>query len=71
MLIERDRYLDDSAKWHISLALQSRTLSMHSLLTALTIEERTLVSDALARALDDVMAVLREKMLAVDSESQS
>jgi hypothetical protein len=62
MLIERERYLDDGAGWHISIALQSRSLPMHSLLTALTIEERAAVSDLLGRALDDITALLRHKL---------
>jgi hypothetical protein len=62
MLIERERYLDDGSDWHVSIALQSRTLRMHSLLTALTVEERGAVSDVLGRALDDVAALLRGKL---------
>ena len=62
MLIERERYLDDGADWHVSMALQSRSLRMHSLLTALTIEERAALSDVLGRALDDVTALLRQKL---------
>jgi hypothetical protein len=62
MLIERERYLDDGADWHVSIALQSRSLRMHSLLTALTLEERGAVSDVLGRALDDVTALLRNKI---------
>ena len=62
MLIERERYLDDGAGWHISIALQSRSLRMHSLLTALTIEVRAAVSDLLGRALDDITALLRQKL---------
>jgi hypothetical protein len=62
MLIERERYLDDGSDWYLSIALQSRSLRMHSLLTALTIEERRAVSDVLGRALDDVAALLRGKL---------
>jgi hypothetical protein len=62
MLIERERYLDDGAEWHVSIALQSRSPQMHSLLTALTLEERAAVSDVLGRALDDVIALLRQKL---------
>lgn len=59
MVIERERYLDDSGAWLLSLALRSRSVNVHSLLTALTDEERAAVSDALARALDDIVPVLR------------
>jgi hypothetical protein len=62
MLIERERYLDDGAEWHFSIALQSRSLRMHSLLTALTFEERAAVSDVLGRALDDLTVLLRKKL---------
>jgi hypothetical protein len=62
MLIERERYLDDGPEWHVSIALQSRSPQMHGLLTALTIEERADVSDVLGRALDDITALLRQKM---------
>jgi hypothetical protein len=69
MLIERERYLDDGSDWHVSIALQSRSLRMHSLLTALTLEERAAVSDLLGRALDDVAALLRQKMPATSETS--
>jgi hypothetical protein len=69
MLIERERYLDDGADWHVSIALQSRSQRMHSLLTALTIEERAAVSDLLGRALDDITALLRQKMIAQSEPS--
>ena len=35
MVIERDRYLDDSGDWLLSLALRSRSPGTHSLLSAL------------------------------------
>ena len=62
MIIERERYLDDSAARLVSIGLRSRSAEMHSLLTALTADERTRVSDALARALDDIAGVLRGKL---------
>jgi hypothetical protein len=62
MVIERERYLDDSAEWLVSLALRSRSGSMHSLLTALSADERTAVADALSRALDAIVPVLRAKL---------
>jgi len=42
MIIDRERYLDDGPEWHLSIAVQSRSLRMHSLLTALTTEGGTL-----------------------------
>ncbi len=62
MVIERERYLDDSSTLLMSVALRSRTTEMHSLLTALTAEERTAVADALARALDDIATLLRARL---------
>jgi hypothetical protein len=62
MVIERERYLDDTAGRLISLGLRSRSPEMHSLLTALTAEEKSGVADALARALDEISVLLRAKL---------
>lgn len=59
MVIERERYLDDSGAWLLSLGLRSRSVNVHSLLTALSDEERAAVSDALVHALDAIVPVLR------------
>jgi hypothetical protein len=59
MVIERERYLDESRGSLLSLALSSRTVQMHSVLSSLDPEDRTAVADALARALDEIAAVLR------------
>jgi hypothetical protein len=61
MEIARERFLDDSRLYHMTLTLRSRTTEMHSLLTALSSEERDAVTIALARALDDILAVLAER----------
>jgi hypothetical protein len=61
MVIERDRFLDDSAQWRLSLGLTSRTASTHSLMSALTDEERGAISVSLTRALDEIVDVLRRK----------
>ena len=62
MVIERERYLDDSSARLVSISLRSRSNEMHSLLTALTSEERARVGDALARALDEIAGLLRQKL---------
>lgn len=62
MTYERERYLDDSGVWHVSLQLRSRSGPMHSLLTSLTPEERAAVSDALTAALDAILPVLRRRL---------
>lgn len=61
MVIERERYLDDSNALLVSLALSSRSIQMHTLLTALTAEERAHVTDAINEALDRIVPVLRRK----------
>jgi hypothetical protein len=70
MIIERDRYLDDSSLWHVSLILQSRSIATHSLLTALTADERTAIADVMGQALDEIAALLREKR-AASAEARS
>ena len=62
MIIERERYLDDTSGRLISLGVRSRSAETHSLLTALSEDERTAVADALARALDDIAAIRRAKL---------
>jgi hypothetical protein len=61
MVIERDRYLDDSGDWLLSLGLRSRSPGTHSLLSALDEAERQKVSESLAHALDDIARLLAEK----------
>ena len=65
MIIERERYLDDTAGRLISLGVRSRSPEMHSVLTSLTADQRAAVADALARALDDIAAILRAKLAEV------
>ena len=48
MVIERDRYLDDSGDWLLSLALRSRSPGTHSLLSALDETERRKVGESIA-----------------------
>jgi hypothetical protein len=62
MTYQRERYLDDSGVWLVALELRSRSGPMHSLMTGLTVEERALVGDALAQALDAIVPVLRQRM---------
>lgn len=58
MELARERFLDQSREYHLTLALRSRTTPMHSALTALTPDERELVAAALSRALDEIAAVV-------------
>jgi hypothetical protein len=59
MEIARERFLDLSRDYHLTLAIRSRTTTTHSALTALTPEEREQVSAALSRALDEIAEVVR------------
>ncbi|MGE0459996.1 MAG: hypothetical protein AB7Q16_01365 [Vicinamibacterales bacterium] len=58
MEIARERFLDPTRDYHMTLSIRSRTTPMHSALTALTPDEREQVSRTLARALDEIAAVV-------------
>ncbi len=62
MEIARERFLDDTRTYHLTVGLRSRTTAAHSLLTALTDDERAQVSAAIVHALDEVERILRAKM---------
>lgn len=59
MEIARERFLDPTREYHLTLAVRSRTTAMHSALTALTPDERDQVARALSRALDEIAEVMR------------
>lgn len=59
MEIARERFLDPTRDYHVTLAIRSRTTAMHSALTALTPYEREQVARALSRALDEIAEVVR------------
>ena len=59
MEIARDRFLDDTRRYHVTLSLRSRTTEMHSLLSGLGTGERDTINAVLVRALDDIEAVLQ------------
>ena len=62
MTYQRERYLDDSRDWLVSLELRSRSGPMHSLMTSLTPDEQAAVSDAMSQALDTIVPILRQRM---------
>lgn len=62
MEISRERFLDDSRLYHLTLGLRSRSNEMHSVLSGLSADERDAVGDALARALDTIQKVVEEKI---------
>ena len=59
MEIARERFLDDTRRFHLTLSLRSRTTEMHSVLSALSPDERDAVGLALARALDEIAGARR------------
>lgn len=58
MVIGCERYLDDSSRYHVGVALTTRTLEMHGLLSSAPPETREQISDVLVRALDEIHALL-------------
>ena len=62
MEIARERFLDDTRRFHLTLSLRSRTSEMHSALSALSPDERDAVSLAMARALDEIQEVLSARV---------
>ena len=54
MVIDRERYLDDTSRYHLTASLTTRTGVMHSLLTNVPDEERQAIGDVLVRALDEI-----------------
>ena len=62
MEIVRERFLDESRDYHVTLGLRSRTTEMHSALSALTTDEREQVGHAIVRALDDIERLLRQHL---------
>jgi peptidyl-tRNA hydrolase len=62
MEIARERFLDDSRTYHLSLGIRSRTTAAHSLLSALSPDEREQVSVAIVKALDQIEKIVRPHM---------
>jgi hypothetical protein len=63
MEIARERFLDESRLYHVTLNLRSRTTEMHSVMTALSNVEREAVGAALARALDEIQLVIAARLV--------
>jgi hypothetical protein len=59
MIIARERYLDDTREFHLTLKLETRTGAMHSLLSNVPVEERETVAAILVHAMDEIAARLR------------
>lgn len=59
MEIARERFLDDSRTYHLTIGVRSRTTEAHSLLTSLSPEEREQVSTAIVTAMDQIERIIR------------
>ena len=59
MEIARERFLDDSRTYHLTIGVRSRTGESHSLLTSLSPEEREQVSTAIVAAMDQIERIVR------------
>lgn len=62
MEIARERFLDDSRTFHLTIGIRSRTSAAHSLLSALTPEEREQVSLAMVKALDQIEQIVKSHL---------
>jgi peptidyl-tRNA hydrolase len=62
MEISRERFLDDSRTYHLTIGIRSRTTAAHSLLSALSPEERDQVSVAIVTAMDQVEQILQRHL---------
>jgi hypothetical protein len=64
MEISRERFLDAGRAYHLTIGVRSRTTEAHTLLTALTAEERQQVSDAIVKAMDQIEKIVRPHLAA-------
>ena len=59
MEIARERFLDDSRSYHLTIGIRSRTTAAHSLLSALSPEEREQVNAAIVNAMDQIEKIVQ------------
>ena len=59
MEISRERFLDESRSYHLTIGIRSRTTEAHSLLSLLTPDEREQVSLAIVNAMDQIEKIVR------------
>jgi len=59
MEIARERFLDDSRTYHLTISVRSRTTPAHSVLSALTPDQREKVNLALVAAMDQIERIVR------------
>jgi hypothetical protein len=63
MEIARERFLDDSRTYHLTIGVRSRTTAAHSLLSALTADEREQVNLAIVRAMDQIEQIVKRHLI--------
>ena len=63
MEISRERFLDDGRTYHLTIGVRSRTTEAHSLLSALTPDERDQVSAAMVKAMDQIEKIIRPHLV--------
>jgi hypothetical protein len=59
MEIVRERFLDDTRTYHVTIGVRSRTTQAHSLLTSLPPDERERVNMAIVKAMDQIEKIVR------------
>ena len=59
MEISRERFLDESRSYHLTIGIRSRTTEAHSLLSTLSPEEREQVGVAIVKAMDQIEKIVR------------
>ena len=62
MEISRERFLDDSRTFHLTIGLRSRSTEAHSLLTSLTPDEREQVNEAMVKAMDQIEKIVQSHL---------
>jgi peptidyl-tRNA hydrolase len=63
MEISRERFLDQSRSYHVTIGIRSRTTEAHSLLSELSPEEREQVGAAIVKAMDQIEAIVRPHLV--------
>jgi len=65
MEIARERFLDDSRTYHLTIGIRSRTTAAHSLLSALSPEEKEQVNAAIVKAMDQIEKIVQPHLTLV------
>ena len=66
MEIARERFLDDSRTYHLTMGVRSRTTAAHSLLSSLTPDEREQVNAAIVNAMNQIEQIVRPHLTLSD-----